>query len=234
MCGRFTLTVTPQALAEAFGLDTPAPEAYLRPRYNISPTQPVLIVRAAAGRGPGRELALVQWGLIPGWAKDPRLGANLINAKSETVAEKPAFRGPVKYRRCLVPGSGFYEWQRRGQARQPYYYRLREAEVFGLAGLWEHWEGADGSVVESCTVLTTDANELARPVHDRMPVILPPEAYALWLDPTVRDPRRVTPLLRPYPAERMEAIPVSSAVNSAREDRPEFIQRCDPAQSELF
>ena len=220
MCGRFTLTDPDQDLAVQFNLpDIPA----LEPRYNIAPTQQVAAVRVAA-EGAVRELALLRWGLVPFWAKDPDIGARLINARAETVAEKPAFRDAFKRRRCLVVADGFYEWQKQEGRKQPFYIRLREGRPFAFAGLWERWRGPDESIVESCTLLTTGPNELMEPLHNRMPVILRPQDYTLWLDPGVQRADLLQPLLVPYPAEEMHAYPVSRRVNSPDNDDPQCIE----------
>ena len=223
MCGRFTLIDPSQSLAVQFNLPQ-VPD--MKPRYNITPTQPVAAVRLAAGRS-ARELAILTWGLVPSWAKDPKIGARMINARSETVAEKPAFRAAFRRRRCLVVADGFYEWQKSAGgkgSKQPYYIRLRDGRPFAFAGLWEHWEGADGSVIESCTLLTTQPNDLIRPLHNRMPVILQPQDYDLWLDRVVERADLLTPFLRAYPVDEMEAYPVSSLVNSPRNDDPRCIE----------
>lgn len=211
MCGRFALK-NPQALQAAFGLnETPN----LPPRYNIAPSQDVAAVRM----GPhGRELVMLHWGLIPAWAKDPKTGYSLINARAETVAEKPAFRTAFRRRRCIIPASGFYEWKEVAGGKQPYYLMLKNGEPMGLAGLWEHWQSPEGRVIESCTILVTDANALVKQVHDRMPVILPKEAYAAWLDPEEQAPDRLAPLLCPLDAAEMTAWPVSRLVNNPRND----------------
>ena len=214
MCGRFTLYASPEEVAALFGLDS-APE--LAPRYNIAPTQPVGIVRFAAEIA-RPEWALVLWGLIPSWSKDPGIGARMINARAETAADKPSFRAAFKRRRCLIPADGFYEWKREGRARQPFHFTLQDGGLFALAGLWEAWTSPDGSVIESCTILTTEANELVAAVHDRMPVILATEDYAEWLaagqDATPRELTSLQHLMRPFPAERMTARPVGKYVNS--------------------
>ncbi len=220
MCGRFTLFAPEKELAERFGVS--APGRSLVPRYNIAPSQPVAAVRAAP-EGSGRELVLLRWGLIPSWAKDPSIGNRMINARSETAAEKPAFRSAIRRRRCLVPASGFYEWKRTGSGKRPYFARVRGGAPFGMAGLWERWEAADGSAVESCTILTTDANGLLAPVHDRMPAIVPPGEYDRWLAPAVTDPGEVAPILAPFPEGQMEAWPVSTRVNRPTEDDPRLI-----------
>lgn len=217
MCGRFTLTTPTQDLATLFDLDS-APN--LEPRYNIAPTQPVAVVRLApAGR---REFTLMRWGLIPSWAKDPGIGNSLINARAETVVEKPSFRSAFKRRRCLIPSDGFFEWQKQEKRKQPYFIGLKDFRPFAFAGLWEHWEGGDGSVVDSCTIITTTANERVRMLHDRMPVIVQPADYADWLG--AKTPvELLLHLLRPYAAEDMIAFPVSAIVSNPANDLPECI-----------
>ncbi len=217
MCGRFTLVTEGEALVEAFDVDkTDVDLAQLAPRYNIAPTQPVLIVRQAAD-AEARELALVQWGLIPSWAKDPKMGSRLINARSETVAEKPSFRAAFKRRRCIVPADGFFEWQKQNGRKQPLYIQLAGERPFGLAGLWESWQDGDGSYLETCTILTTTPNELMASIHDRMPVILEQDDYDQWLIPGDK-PENDLHLLRPFPAEKMHAYPISDWVNSPAHD----------------
>ena len=223
MCGRFTLNATPEQLAQLFGLpEQPIVEA----RYNIAPTQPVAVVRINP-QDKAREWALVQWGLVPAWSKDPGIGAQLINARAETVAEKPSFRAAFKRRRCLVPASGFYEWQKLEKGKQPYYIGLQSGDPFAIAGLWESWNSADGSNLQSCTLLTTEANELMEPLHNRMPVIVAPEDYAMWLGSGVDDPPQALDqlrhLLRPYPASEMQAYPVSTYVNNTRNEGAQCI-----------
>jgi putative SOS response-associated peptidase YedK len=227
MCGRFTLTDPDADLAVQFNLPE-IPE--LAPRYNIAPTQPVAAVRVAAN-GSGREMVLLRWGLIPFWAKDPNIGTRMINARSETVGEKPAFRAAFKRRRCLVVADGFYEWQKQNGTKQPFYVRLRDARPFAFAGLWESWKGPDANPIESCTLLTTQPNDLLRVVHSRMPVILQPQDYELWLDPEVQEPQRLQPLLRPYSAEEMETYAVSRYVNSPDNDDPRCIDPLPSQQS---
>lgn len=220
MCGRFTLTDPGADLAVQFSL---AHVPDLPPRYNIAPTQPVAVVRLAP-EGTTRELALLHWGLIPFWAKDPGIGARLINARAETVTDKPAFRHAFRRRRCLVVADGFYEWQKQTGGKQPFYIRLREGRLFAFAGLWELWQGPDSAVIESCTLLTTEPNELLRPLHNRMPVILRPRDYELWLDPKVQEMERLKSLLRPYPVEEMAAYPVGRWVNRTENDDPRCIE----------
>lgn len=211
MCGRFTLTAPREALTHLFPLfDLPD----VPPSYNVAPTQSVLAVRVpAAGAKP--ELVALKWGLVPGWADDPAIGNRLINARCETVAEKPAFRSAFRQRRCLVLADGFYEWQKVGRTKQPYLFRLKGGGPFAFAGLWEHWE-RDGHALDSCTVLTTAANELVKPLHERMPLILSPRDFDRWLNPKPATGPELQDLLRPYPAEAMSACAVDPRVNNAK------------------
>ena len=195
-------------------------------RFNIAPTQPIAAVRQL-GPGEPRQLDALRWGLIPSWAKDPAIGNRMINARAETLAEKPAYRAAYRQRRCLVLADGFYEWQKTASGKQPYYIRLADDRPFAFAGLWERWQDKtlkDAPVLESCTIITTDANQLVQPIHDRMPVILAPEDYEQWLDPSLDAAEQLAPLLRSYPAEKMTAYPVSSLVNRPTNDSPECIQ----------
>ncbi len=223
MCGRFVLMTPGKSLASHFRL-TEEPE--LEPRYNVAPTQLVPIIRKSPQPSP-RELAICRWGLVPFWAKDASIGPRLINARSESVAEKPAFKAAFKARRCLVPADGFYEWKRLGRVRQPYFFTRADRQVFAFAGLWDRWKGPDNVVIESFTVLTVDANELVLPVHDRMPVILAEQDYDLWLDPMMKEPKLLKPLLRGYPAPEMIGYPVSGRVNKSDSDGPDLIQPVD-------
>lgn len=218
MCGRFSLRTNGAALAEQFQLLEPPT---LEPRYNIAPTQPVAVVRQSEL---GRALGVVQWGLVPSWAKDPTMGSKMINARAETVAEKPAFRAAFKQRRCLVLADGFYEWQPTSmrQTKQPFYIHRQDDKPFAFAGLWEYWEGAEGAL-ETCTIITTEANELVRPIHERMPVIIAPDNYGQWLDPTTKQATPLQELLQPYASDALEAYLVSRAVNNARNESPECI-----------
>lgn len=217
MCGRFTLTQSAETIAEVFELDE-VPRFV--PGYNIAPTQPVPSIRASkAGK---REFDYLYWGLIPSWSKDPTMGARMINARAETVTEKPSFRTAFKRRRCLIVADGFYEWRKTGSKKQPYYFHLDQHQPFGFAGLWEHWQGG-GDEIQSCTILTTTANETMSSIHDRMPVILHPQDYDLWLDPTIESAERLYPLLRPYPDIEMHHYPVSTTVNSPQNDSPACI-----------
>jgi putative SOS response-associated peptidase YedK len=219
MCGRFAQRSDPKRLAKEFKVaEVPEVEA----RYNIAPTQEILAVRELAD---GREAAFFKWGLVPSWAKDISMGARLINARSETVEAKPSFREAFKQRRCLIPADGFYEWQRTGGRKQPFFFRMRDERPFCFAGLWERWEGEGGQTINSCTILTTEANEVLRPVHDRMPVILHPDEYEVWLDTDVRKLNLIKEMLRPYPAEEMTSYPVSTAINSPRHQGVELIER---------
>ena len=219
MCGRYTLTLSGDALAEAFDL-AEVPE--LSPRYNVAPTQEVATLRQdAPGTAPG--LTLMRWGLIPRWAKDKSIGNRMINARSETVAEKPAYRGPFKRQRCLILADGFYEWMKMPDGKQPFHIRLHDGEPFAIAGLWDRWKGEDGTI-ESCTLLTTSPNPLVGDIHNRMPVILPREHYGTWLDPSESDRERLERLLVAYPAEAMEARPVSRLVNSPANDSPACLE----------
>ncbi|MCU0290522.1 MAG: SOS response-associated peptidase [Thermoanaerobaculaceae bacterium] len=218
MCGRFTLASPGNIVAEVFGLDE---EPLVSPRFNIAPTQDVTVVRTPAGR---RQAGTLQWGLVPSWAKDEAIGSKLINARAETVAEKPAFRAALRARRCLVLADGFYEWQPAGGRKQPWYFRAADGRPFAFAGLWERWQPAAGEAVESCTIITTEANDLVRPVHERMPVILPLDVLDRWLGGGSTDALQA--LLRPAPEGFLEAYPVSLRVNSPSNDDPGCIARC--------
>ncbi len=217
MCGRYTLTESPRRVAEHFRLRVGSD---LLPRYNVAPSQPVAAVREG---DQGRELVMLRWGLIPHWAKDTRIGYSLINARAETVAEKPAYRAAFRKRRCLIPASGFLEWAKLGRVKQPYHFRRRDGGPIAFAGLWECWESPDGELVESCSIITTEANGLVAPLHDRMPVLIDPADFDLWLDPACQRAEDLAPLLRPYPAEAMEAVAVSPLVNSPKNDDPECL-----------
>jgi len=220
MCGRFTLKTPVETLAEVFELPA-VPD--LQPRFNIAPSEALATVRVA-GKDPQRELAILRWGLVPSWAEDPKVGNKMINARSETVATNGAFRSAFRRRRCLVLADGFYEWQRQEKRKQPFYIRMKDEAPFAFAGIWEVWEGKAGQVLETCTLLTTEPNELMSPIHNRMPVILDRKAYDLWLDPEMREAEPLQALLRPYPAEKMTAYPVSQLVNSPGNDIPEVLE----------
>ncbi len=220
MCGRFVLMTPGKDLAERFGLEE---IAGLEPHYNIAPTQMVAVIRVDRDTLQ-RRLVHVKWGLVPSWAKDPAMGNNLINARSESAAEKPAFRSAFRFRRCLVLADGFYQWKKEKIGKQPYLFKMADGSAFAFAGLWESWKSPEGETIESCTLLTTDANEIMAPIHDRMPVILKPEDYDLWLDPKVRDVNLLKSLLRPYPSEEMIVQPVSPKVNKATYDAPDCVE----------
>ncbi|HEX9743415.1 MAG TPA: SOS response-associated peptidase [Nitrospiraceae bacterium] len=221
MCGRFTLATPAEIVAEFFEL-TEAPA--LPPRYNIAPTQPVvaIVIARASAR---RELRNLRWGLVPSWAKDPKAGGSMINARAETLTEKPAFREVFRRQRCLVIADGFYEWMKLERRKQPYYIRMANDNPFAFAGLWDHWEGADAAPIDSCTVVTGEPNELVRDLHDRMPAILDRSHYDRWLDPRNEDVEELQAMLRPYPAAKMKAFPVSSLVNSPANNEPGCIAR---------
>ena len=214
MCGRYSLQTPADTLAQHFQL---AKVPLMRPRYNIAPRQPVLTVRIPAPQN-GREIWLARWGLIPSWAKDPSIGERLIIARAETVADKPAFRDAMARMRCLIPADGYYEWQRQGRRKQPFYIRMKDGRPFAFAGLWERWIGPDGKAVETCALLTTEPSESLRSIHNRMPVILDPSSYDLWLDPTVRRAAQLQLLFRPYRDEDLTAYPVSLHVNDPSHD----------------
>jgi len=219
MCGRFTLTVDPAELQDAFA-DFKFP-AQFAPRFNIAPSQPIL---AIPNDGKAKADFFV-WGLIPSWAKDPAIANRLINARGETLSEKPAFRGAYKYKRCLILANGFYEWKSQPgtKTRTPHFIHLKSGAVFAFAGLWDEWHSSAGSTLRSCTIVTTSPNDLMSKIHDRMPVILQPSDYAEWLDAASRAPASLAHLIRPFPADLMEAYPVSPLVNSPANDRPDCL-----------
>ena len=215
MCGRFSLKTPPRSIQEHFHLTETVD---LSPRYNIAPSQPIAVVRLLPGKD-FRSLDMLRWGLIPHWAKDMNIGYKLINARGETLAQKPSFRTSFKKQRCLIAADGFYEWKHSGKTKQPFYVQLKKKTVFGFAGLWESWNSSDGNIIESCTIITTSPNELIRGIHDRMPVILHPKNYETWLQdsPSMNSLQH---LLMPYPADEMEIFQVSSEVNSPKNDSP--------------
>ena len=220
------MTAPGEVVAEFFELAEPPT---LSPRYNIAPTQPapaVVFDRLARGR----RFKLLRWGLIPPWAKGPGIGSRMINARAETVAAKPAYRSALRYRRCLIVADGFYEWRKVDDRtrKQPYYIHMGDHRPFAFAGLWEHWEGPDGSGVDSCTVITTVPNELIAPIHDRMPVILDREHYDRWLDPEVDQAELLTPLLSAYAPDDMEAYPIGTHVNDPSRDSAACIEPLRP------
>ncbi len=220
MCGRFSQTATPEIIAEQFGVnDSPL----FQPRYNIAPSQSIAAIRIEPDTTT-RKLVMLRWGLIPSWAKDAKIGNQCINAKAETVAEKPSFRSAFKKRRCLVVATGFYEWQVQGARKQPMWIGMRNKRPFAFAGLWEHWKPAVGEPIDTCTIITTEPNDLMAPIHNRMPVILAPTSYDQWLDPTFQKIETLNGLLRPYLSEELTAYPVSTLVNNPRHDTPQCLE----------
>ena len=219
MCGRYSLSVDIAELGERFGFD--ADGLPNTPSYNIAPTQPALAVT----NGDGRYASQMRWGLIPSWAKGLPPSRPLINARAETVAERPAFRSALRRRRCLVIADGYYEWQASGSSRTPFRIAMQSGVPFAFAGLWETWRNPDGEVVRSCAIITTSATEALSPIHDRMPVILPREREALWLDHSVQDPGLLSDILVPYAGGGLEAYRVPALVNSVRNNGPELVSR---------
>ena len=234
MCGRYRLSRRKQIIEEHF--DSISGEEDWIPRYNIAPTQPVPIIRQHP-KEPRRELSLVRWGLIPSWAKDASGAAGMINARSESAATKPAFRDALKSRRCIIPADGFYEWQRTASSKQPYCFEVKECELFAFAGLWERWKDPGGNWIKTCSILTTAPNAVTSAVHDRMPVILNPDSYDVWLDPGFTDVTAASELLKPYDAQLMRCYPVSARINHAANDDEECARQVElqaPPQGQLF
>jgi putative SOS response-associated peptidase YedK len=222
MCGRYAITTAPEAIRQLFGyLDRPN----FPPRYNVAPTQPIAIVRLEEGK---RRFALVRWGLIPSWVKDPKTFSLVINARGESVIDRPAFRNAMKYRRCLIPADGFYEWKPEGRGKQPYFVRLKSGEPFAFAGLWDIWTGPNGEELETAAIITTDACRDIAHIHDRMPVILPQAAYDVWLDCHNVDAQTAAGLIAPTSEGALEAYPVSTMVNRVANDSAELIARAAP------
>ncbi len=225
MCGRYAITTAPEAMRQLFRyLQQPNFPA----RYNVAPTQPVPIVRMVEGR---REFALVRWGLIPAWVKDPRAFSLIINARGESVLDKPAFKNAMKYRRCLVPADGFFEWKRGGERKQPYFVQRKGGGPLAFAGLWESWMGPNGEEQETAAIVTTTASRSIAHIHDRMPVILPPEAFDFWLDPKV-DAQSAMAAIQPAPDAELEFFPVSSAVNRTANDSPMLVEPLTEPEAE--
>jgi putative SOS response-associated peptidase YedK len=237
MCGRYRLTAKERWLSEYFNI--PAEDIDWAARWNVAPTDEVATIRQDRAE-PKRTFTKMRWGLIPYWAKDISFGVKAINAVCETAAEKPAFRESMKKRRCLIPADGFYEWKQIGpKKKQAYNIGMADDGLFAFAGLWDRWKNAEGKVIESCTILTTEANVLLKDIHNRMPVILDKSDYDLWLDPGLTDPAQVADLLKPFDARRMRVYPVSSTVNTVKNDGPECAEEASaapdgPAQSSLF
>jgi putative SOS response-associated peptidase YedK len=219
MCGRYTVTSSPEAIRALFHYQE---QPNFPARYNVAPTQPIPIVRLVEGK---RQFALVRWGLLPSWVKDPKTFTLLINARGESAAEKPAFRAAMRRRRCLIPADGFYEWQAVGGRKQPFFVRAKSGAPFAFAGLWETWTGPNGEELETGTIVTTRANRTLAAIHDRMPVILAPEAFDLWLDCAHVDAATATSLIQPAPENLLEVYAVSTAVNRTANDDPKLVQR---------
>jgi len=217
MCGRFTLSISASVIQDYFGLEQ---VWEFKPRYNIAPSQDILTVCQLPDKS--RALTSMHWGLIPSWAKEKSIGNRLINARAETVEKKPAFRSAFKSRRCLIIADGFYEWTV-ADHKQPYFIHQVKNHPFGMAGLWERWISAEGKTIESCTIITTDANKTLAPIHHRMPVILEPKDFDVWLDPDIHEADQLKELLQPYKQKDFEAYPVSINVNSPRYDKPDCI-----------
>jgi putative SOS response-associated peptidase YedK len=222
MCGRFTLTVDPDQLREAMPwLEIPSG---LRPRYNIAPSQPIAVVANNAEN----RLDFFAWGLIPSWAKDTQIGNRMINARAETLSDKPSFRNAYRRKRCLILADGFYEWKAEvkdgKQIKIPMYIRMMDGRPFAFAGLWDLWNSTDGSQIYSATIITTEPNEILKPIHNRMPVILPAETYPTWLTPSEMAAEKLQHLLKPYPPDLMTFYPVSRRVNDPANDNPDVIQ----------
>jgi putative SOS response-associated peptidase YedK len=229
MCGRYRLSRRKQIVEEYFE-SAPWDDDW-NPRYNIAPTQPVPVIRQHP-KEPVRQLSLMRWGLIPSWAKDASGAARMINARSETAHTLPAFRDPLKFRRCLIPADGFYEWKRTATSKQPYCFEVNEGELFALAGLWDGWKDPKGNWIRTCSILTTTPNSVTSAVHDRMPVILDEDNYDLWLDPGIQNVAVVSELLRPCDARLMRSYPVSTRINYVANDDEECCQPVEFAETQ--
>ena len=232
MCGRYALKTSTPELAQMLGVDlTSVPEAgaELEPSYNIAPSQPVLT--CYTDKMHKRRLARMRWGLIPSWSKDGASKFSMINARAETIAEKPSYRTPFRFRRCLIPADGFYEWRKMGEQKQPHFIRMRNAAPFAFAGVWERWKPADGTAVVSCSIITTTANETLTPIHHRMPVILASDSFGEWMNPELTDSDALLPLLAPYENQAMEAYAVSTFVNKPANNDERCWQALSDAQS---
>jgi putative SOS response-associated peptidase YedK len=234
MCGRYRLTRSQKQLQERF--DSYG-DVEVSPRYNIAPSQPVIVIRQDAAK-PVRTFSTMRWGLLPAWAKDMSIGYKTINARAETVATMASFREPLRSQRCLIPVDGFYEWQKNGKTKQPYCFEVNDGEMFAFAGLWDRWRKPQGVVIESCTILTTTSNSLLAGIHDRMPVILKPDSYDLWLDPGFRNTDSVLEMLAPFDSALMRCYPVSTRVNNVQNDDADCARRLEPqgipTQTQLF
>jgi putative SOS response-associated peptidase YedK len=227
MCGRYRLSRRKQIVEAHFS--SASGEEDWNPRYNIAPTQPVPVIRQNP-KEPRRELSLFRWGLIPSWASDSSGAARMINARSETVGSKPAFGDALKRRRCLIPADGFYEWVRVGKTKQPYCFEVGCAELFAFAGIWDRWKDPSGNCVTTCTILTTTPNAVISAIHDRMPVILDPDSYDLWLDPGMQNASAASELLKPYAAQFMRCYPISTRINHVANDDEEASAPVELAQ----
>jgi putative SOS response-associated peptidase YedK len=219
MCGRYRMTRADK-LAQQFEILEEEIDVELTPRYNVAPGQMIAAVRQHREK-PVRKLSSFKWGLVPSWAKDPNIGYKMLNARSETIADKPAYREAFKSRRCLIPADGFYEWKTEGKAKQPFHFGMKDDGIFALAGIWERWKDPKGSMLETCSILTTSPNALMEGIHDRMPVIVRPDDYDLWLDPGYKNTEGLAELLKPYDASVMKRYAVSTRVNSVKFDDPE-------------
>ncbi|GIN20082.1 SOS response-associated peptidase [Siminovitchia fordii] len=223
MCGRFTLTATFPKIINRFEIQNLFDEDLYSPNYNVAPSQSVL---AVINDGTYNRLGYLRWGLIPYWANDPKIGYKMINARAETLNEKPSYRNAYKKRRCLILADSFYEWKRhKDKSKTPMRIKLKSDDLFAMAGLWETWKSTEGESIHSCTVITTKPNELVKDIHDRMPVILKPEDESVWLDKSITDTDRLNDLLAPLPEDLMEAYEVSSLVNSPKNNSPNLIQK---------
>ena len=229
MCGRYRLSRRKQIIEEHF--DSDPWEDDWTPHYNIAPTQPVPVIRQHP-KEPVRQISLMKWVLIPHWSKAPSIAADTINARSETASAKPAFRDSLKSRRCLIPADGFYEWARKGTSKQPFCFEVNDGELFAFAGIWDGWRSAEGHWIKSCSILTTAPNAVTSAVHDRMPVILDPDSYDLWLDPGMHDVAGLSDLLKPYDARMMRCYPISNRVNHVANDDEECSRPVEVAESQ--
>ena len=226
MCGRYRLSRRKQIIEEYFNAAEWQDD--WSPRYNIAPTQPVPVIRQHP-KEPVRQISSMRWGSVPHWSKDASGAAGAINARSETAATKPAFRDPLRFRRCLIPADGFYEWKKNGGSKQPYCFEVNDGELFAFAGLWDGWKNAEGQWVRTCSILTTTPNAVTSAVHDRMPVILHPESYDLWLDPGMQNVAAISELLKPFDPQFMRCYPVSTRINRVENDDEECSRRVEIA-----
>jgi putative SOS response-associated peptidase YedK len=221
MCGRFSRKATLQAIVDEFEIEEQ--DEKVKPSYNVAPGQEIAVVL----KDENKKLSLLKWGLIPSWAKDPTIGSRMINARAETLSEKPSFKHSLRRKRCIIIADGFYEWKKEGAHKIPMYIFLKSGKLFGFAGLWDTWTAPEGNKIATCTIITTSPNKLIEEIHNRMPVILPKENVDRWLDPSIQDESKVLPLLQPYPADEMDAYPVSRLVNSPKNNSPEVIKKAD-------